>query len=59
MDGIVKTSDQKPITSTTVYLLKSKDRTIINYTSSNSDGKFSLKTNQVHGSKTLVRASRS
>ncbi|KQT17651.1 hypothetical protein ASG31_09675 [Chryseobacterium sp. Leaf404] len=47
LDGKIKTNDQKPLPNATVYLLKSKDSTIINYTSSNSEGKFSLKTDAV------------
>jgi len=47
LDGKVKTSDQKPITNATVYLLKVKDSAIINYTSTNNDGKFALKLDDI------------
>ncbi|MBD8082156.1 TonB-dependent receptor [Chryseobacterium caseinilyticum] len=53
LDGKVKASDQKPLPNATVYLLKSKDSTIINYTSSNSEGRFSLKTDQINESSIL------
>jgi len=53
LDGKIKASDRKPITNATIYLLKSKDSTIINYTSSNSEGRFSLKTDPVKESSIL------
>lgn len=48
LDGKVKTSEQKPIINATVYLLKAKDSAIINYTSTNNEGKFSLKLDQLN-----------
>ncbi len=34
---------KKPIENITVYLLKAKDSSIVNYTATNKEGKFSLK----------------
>lgn len=45
IDGKVLNFEKKPIENVTVYLLKKQDSTIINYTSANSEGKFSLKIN--------------
>ncbi len=53
LDGKVKTTDQKPITNATVYLLKAKDSAIINYTSTNNEGKFSLKLDPINDSSLL------
>lgn len=44
IDGKVSDPDKKPIENATVYLLKEKDSSIINYTATNKEGKFSLKT---------------
>ena len=48
IDGKVSNSDQKPVENATVYLLKEKDSSIINYTSTNNFGKFSLKTDEIN-----------
>lgn len=44
IDGKVSDPDKKPVENATVYLLKEKDSSIINYTATNKEGKFSLKT---------------
>lgn len=44
IDGKVSAPDKKPVENATVYLLKEKDSSIINYTATNKEGKFSLKT---------------
>lgn len=44
INGKVSDSDQKPVENATIYLLKEKDSSIINYTATNKEGKFSLKT---------------
>ncbi|SHG82864.1 outer membrane beta-barrel protein [Chryseobacterium vrystaatense] len=44
INGKVSDSDQKPLENATIYLLKEKDSSIINYTATNKEGKFSLKT---------------
>lgn len=46
IDGKVSDFEKKPIENATVYLLKQKDSSIINYTSTNKEGKFSLKSNE-------------
>ncbi|WP_415328576.1 hypothetical protein [Chryseobacterium sp. MMS23-Vi53] len=44
IDGKVSNFEKKPIENATVYLLKQKDSSIVNYTATNKEGKFSLKT---------------
>ncbi len=53
IDGKVVDSEKKPMENATVYLLKQKDSSIINYTSTNKEGKFSLKTGEVKESSIL------
>ncbi|MDN3691721.1 outer membrane beta-barrel protein [Chryseobacterium tructae] len=48
IDGKVSDPEKKPVEDATVYLLKAKDSSIINYTSSNKEGKFSLQTDEVN-----------
>ncbi|KIC63485.1 outer membrane beta-barrel protein [Chryseobacterium taiwanense] len=48
LDGKVLDFEKKPIENATVYLLKQKDSSVINYTSTNKEGKFSLKTNELN-----------
>ncbi|MFS4471129.1 outer membrane beta-barrel protein [Chryseobacterium sp. T20] len=43
IDGKISDSEKKAIENATVYLLKQKDSSIINYTATNREGKFSLK----------------
>ncbi len=43
IDGKISDSEKKAIENATVYLLKEKDSSIINYTATNREGKFSLK----------------
>ena len=47
IDGKVANFEKKPVENATVYLLKQKDSSVINYTSTNKEGKFSLKTNEL------------
>ncbi|MCW3167891.1 outer membrane beta-barrel family protein [Chryseobacterium sp. 09-1422] len=47
IDGKVSNFEKKPVENATVYLLKQKDSSIINYTATNREGKFSLKTNDI------------
>lgn len=47
IDGKVLNFEKKPIENVTVYLLKQKDSSIVNYTPTNSEGKFSLKTDNL------------
>ncbi|MDR6923505.1 TonB-dependent receptor [Chryseobacterium sp. 2987] len=47
IDGKVSDPDKKAVENATVYLLKEKDSSIINYTATNKEGKFSLKTDAV------------
>ncbi|HCN52161.1 MAG TPA: hypothetical protein DIT10_24295 [Chryseobacterium sp.] len=47
IDGKVSDSEKKPIENATVYLLKEKDSSIINYTATNKEGKFSLKLDEM------------
>lgn len=47
IDGKISNFEKKPIENATVYLLKQKDSSIINYTASNKEGKFSLKTDKL------------
>lgn len=53
IDGKVLNFEKKPIENSTVYLLKQKDSSIINYTATNSEGKFSLKTDVISESSVL------
>ena len=48
IDGKVSDPDKKPVENATVYLLKEKDSSIINYTPTNKEGKFSLKTDHLN-----------
>ncbi|MFZ4929951.1 outer membrane beta-barrel protein [Chryseobacterium sp. Mn2064] len=43
IDGKVTDLEKKTLENVTVYLLKAKDSSIVNYTASNKEGKFSLK----------------
>jgi hypothetical protein len=47
IDGKISDSEKKAIENATVYLLKEKDSSIINYTATNKEGKFSLKMDDV------------
>lgn len=47
IDGKVTDPEKKPVENATIYLLKAKDSTIINYTSTNKEGKFSLQIDEV------------
>jgi len=47
IDGKISDSEKKAIENATVYLLKEKDSSIINYTATNREGKFSLKIDDV------------
>ena len=47
IDGKVVNFEKKPVENATVYLLKEKDSSIINYTATNREGKFSLKTDEL------------
>ncbi|MFP3592622.1 outer membrane beta-barrel protein [Chryseobacterium sp. SIMBA_038] len=47
IDGKVSNFEKKPVENATVYLLKQKDSSIINYTATNKEGKFSLKTDEI------------
>lgn len=47
IDGKVLNFEKKPVENATVYLLKQKDSSIINYTATNREGKFSLKTDEL------------
>lgn len=46
--GKVISFEKKPVENATVYLLKQKDSSIVNYTSTNNEGKFSLKANELN-----------
>ncbi|STC93412.1 carboxypeptidase-like regulatory domain-containing protein [Chryseobacterium carnipullorum] len=48
INGKVSDFDQKPVENATIYLLKEKDSSIINYTATNKEGKFSLKTDALN-----------
>lgn len=48
IDGKARDYNNKLIENATVYLLKQRDSSIINYTATNKEGKFSLKTNPVN-----------
>ncbi|MCW1960947.1 TonB-dependent receptor [Chryseobacterium viscerum] len=43
IDGKISDSEKKAVQNATVYLLKEKDSSIVNYTATNKEGKFSLK----------------
>ena len=47
IDGKVYDLEKKPVENATIYLLKAKDSSIINYTATNKEGKFSLKIDEV------------
>ncbi|MBB4806135.1 hypothetical protein HNP38_001407 [Chryseobacterium defluvii] len=47
IDGKVADYEKKPVENATVYLLKEKDSSIINYTATNKEGKFSLKLDEL------------
>lgn len=47
IEGKVTDFEKKPVENATVYLLKQKDSSIINYTATNREGKFSLKTDEI------------
>ncbi|NML72336.1 outer membrane beta-barrel protein [Chryseobacterium sp. RP-3-3] len=48
INGKVSDFDKKPVENATIYLLKEKDSSIINYTATNKEGKFSLKTDALN-----------
>ena len=48
IEGQVFSFEKKPLENATVYLLKQKDSSIVNYTATNRDGKFSLKTDELN-----------
>ena len=48
IDGKILNFDKKAVENATVYLLKEKDSSIINYTATNREGKFSLKTDNLN-----------
>lgn len=48
ISGKVSDPEKGPVQDATVYLLKEKDSSIINYTSTNKEGKFSLKTDALN-----------
>lgn len=48
IDGKVLNFEKKPIENATVYLLKQKDSSIVNYTATNNEGKFALKTDELN-----------
>lgn len=47
IDGKVSDLGKKPVENLTVYLLKTKDSSIVNYTATNKEGKFSLKMDEL------------
>jgi hypothetical protein len=47
LDGKILDSEKKAIENATVYLLKEKDSSIVNYTATNKEGKFSLKLDDI------------
>lgn len=53
INGKVTDFEKKPVENATVYLLKQKDSSVINYTSTNKEGKFSLKTDELTESSIL------
>jgi hypothetical protein len=48
INGKVSDFDKKAVENATIYLLKEKDSSIINYTATNKEGKFSLKTDALN-----------
>lgn len=48
IDGKIVNFEKKPVENATVYLLREKDSSIINYTSTNREGRFSLKTDEIN-----------
>jgi hypothetical protein len=48
IEGKVSNFEKKPVENATVYLLKQKDSSIINYTATNREGKFSLKYDELN-----------
>lgn len=53
ISGKITDFEKKPVENATVYLLKQKDSSVINYTSTNKEGKFSLKTDALNDSSIL------
>ncbi|MCW3159829.1 outer membrane beta-barrel family protein [Chryseobacterium oryctis] len=53
IEGKVSDYEKKTVENATVYLIKQKDSSIINYTATNKEGKFSLKTDAVSESSVL------
>lgn len=47
INGKISDSEKKAIENATVYLLKQKDSSIVNYTATNKEGKFSLKIDDI------------
>lgn len=47
IDGKIFDPEKKTVENATIYLLKAKDSSIINYTATNKEGKFSLQTDEV------------
>lgn len=47
IDGKISDDEKKSIENVTVYLLKEKDSSIVNYTATNKEGKFSLKIDEL------------
>lgn len=48
ISGKISDSDKKPVENATVYLLRQKDSSIVNYTATNKEGNFSLKTDKLY-----------
>ncbi|MFC3159030.1 Outer membrane protein beta-barrel family protein [Chryseobacterium arachidis] len=48
VNGKVADFEKKPVENATVYLLKQKDSAVINYSTTDKEGKFSLKTNEIN-----------
>lgn len=53
IDGKVINSEKNPIENATVYLLKQKDSSIVNYIATNREGRFSLKADELNESTVL------
>ncbi|WP_250255002.1 TonB-dependent receptor [Chryseobacterium sp. Marseille-Q3244] len=47
IDGKIFDPEKKTVENATIYLLKAKDSSIINYTTTNKEGKFSLQTDEI------------
>ena len=47
IDGKIFDPEKKTVENATIYLLKAKDSSIINYTATNKEGKFSLQTDEI------------